>query len=134
MTEPTYQWLRFWVPPDGIIDLSDGGFLRDPEDWMGEPHSLAPLAALQPLRCLALLGEPGIGKSTTLKEEAYRIATLPADANCVSIYVDLRDFSSDALLYKRLFESEEVIAWKNSGSHLSSRQPRRGAAPHRLDC
>ena len=118
MAELTYPWQRFWVPPDGSIDLSDGGFLRDPSDWMARPHGLAPLAALQPWRSLALLGEPGIGKSTTLKEEADRIAALPVNAGCVSIYVDLRAFSSDALLYRRLFESEEFIAWKNGSSHL----------------
>ena len=76
MAELTYPWQRFWVPPDGSIDLSDGGFLRDPPDWMARPHGLAPLAALQPWRSLALLGEPGIGKSTTLKEEADRISAL----------------------------------------------------------
>jgi hypothetical protein len=118
MAELTYPWQRFWVPPDGSIDLSDAGFLRDPSDWVARPHGLAPLAALQPWRSLALLGEPGIGKSTTLKEEADRIAALPVNASCFSIYIDLRAFSSDALLYRRLFESEEFIAWKNGSSHL----------------
>jgi hypothetical protein len=118
MAELTYPWQRFWVPPDDTIDLSDGGFLRDPEGWMARPHGLAPLAALQPWWSLGLLGEPGIGKSTTLNEEADRIAALPMNAGCVSIYVDLRAFSSDALLYRRLFESEEFIAWRNGNSHL----------------
>ena len=118
MAEQTYPWQRFWVPHDGTIDLSDGGFLRDPTDWMARPQGLAPLAALQPWRSLALLGEPGIGKSTALKEEADRVAALPVNASCMSIYVDLRAFSSDALLYRRLFESEEFIAWKNGSSHL----------------
>jgi hypothetical protein len=112
-TDPSYPWPRFWVPRDGIIDLSDAGFLRDPADW------LAPLlAALQRWRSLALLGEPGIGKSTTLKKETDRVAALPANANLVSIYVDLRAFSSEEFLYRRVFESEKFIAWKNGGSHL----------------
>src|ERR1700733_9707365 len=118
MAELTYPWRRFWVPPDGSIDLSDGGFLRDPSNLMAGPCSLVPLAALQPWRSLALLGEPGIGKSTTLKEEADRIAALPVNAGCVSIYVDLRAFSSDLLLYRRLFESEKFIAWNNGRSPL----------------
>lgn len=118
MADLTYSWQRFWVPPEGSIDLSDGGFLLDPNAWRARPHAAAPLAALQPWRSLALLGEPGIGKSTALKEEADRIAALPMAAACVSIYVDLRDFSSDERLYRRLFESEELIAWKNGSSHL----------------
>jgi hypothetical protein len=79
---------------------------------------LAPLEALQNWRSLALLGEPGIGKSTTLQEEADRVASLPADANVVSIYVDLRAFSSESLLCRRIFESDKFIAWKNGTSHL----------------
>jgi hypothetical protein len=111
----TYPWPRFWLPRDGIIDLSDAGFLRDPADWLAGPHSALSLAALQHWRSLALLGEPGIGKSTTLKEEANRIAALPGAA---SIYVDLRAFSSESLLYRRVFESEKLTAWKTGSSHL----------------
>jgi hypothetical protein len=118
MAELVYPWERFWVSSDGIIDLSDSGFLRDPKDWMAQPHGPKPLAALKPWRSLALLGEPGIGKSTALKEEADRITALPVSAGCMSIYVDLRAFSSDALLYRRLFESEEFIAWRSGSSHL----------------
>jgi hypothetical protein len=106
------------VPRDGVIDLSDAGFLRDPADWLAPLPAPASLAALQRWRSLALLGEPGIGKSTALKEEADRVAALPADANLASIYVDLRAFSSDSLLCGQLFESEKFLAWKDGGSHL----------------
>jgi predicted NACHT family NTPase len=117
-TELIYPWPRFWVPRDGIIDLSEVGFLRDPADWLASAHGPVPPAALQCWRSLALLGEPGIGKSTTLKEEADRVASLQTDANIVSIYVDLRAFSSEEFLHRRVFESEKFIAWKNGGSHL----------------
>ena len=118
MPEVIYPWARFWVPRDGVIDLSDGGFLRDPTDWLAGPQSPAPLAALQHWRSLALLGEPGIGKSSTLKEEADRVASSPPDPNLTSIYVDLRAFSSETLLYQRVFEGEKFTAWKNGSSHL----------------
>ncbi len=118
MADMTYSWQRFWVPADGIIDLSDAGFLRDPMGWLARARWPVPFSELQHWRSLALLGEPGIGKSTTLKEEADRVASLHADANLVSIYVDLRAFSSEELLYRRIFESETFIAWKNGGSHL----------------
>jgi hypothetical protein len=118
MRQVTYPWRRFWVPRDGIIDLSDAGFLRDPTDWLGRPPAPMPLAALQHWRALVLLGEPGIGKSSTLKEEADRVASFPADANLASIYIDLRAFSSESLLYRRVFDSESFTAWKNGSSHL----------------
>jgi hypothetical protein len=118
MPEIIYPWPRFWVPRDGVIDLSDGGFLRDPTDWLAGPQSPVPLAALQHWRSLALLGEPGIGKSSTLKDDANRIALSPPDSNLASIYVDLRAFSTETLLYQRVFESEKLTAWRSSSSHL----------------
>jgi predicted NACHT family NTPase len=109
-----YTWPRFWLPSDGFIDLSDAGFLRDPTEGLDPPNPVQ-LAALENWRALALLGEPGIGKSTTLKEEADRIAAL---REAVSIYVDLRDFSSETRLHRRTFESEKFIGWKNGTSQL----------------
>jgi hypothetical protein len=46
------------------------------------------------------------------------VAAFPAVAKAVSIYVDLRAFSSESLLYERVFESEKFIAWKYGSSHL----------------
>src|SRR5712672_2978044 len=73
---PLYNWQRFWIPRTGTVDLSDGGFLADPTTLLlrssaTKPHSLTELTEY---RVLVLLGEPGIGKSTTLKEEVERIA------------------------------------------------------------
>ncbi len=114
----TYPWPRFWASRDGVIDLSDAGFLRDPTEYPARSPGPVQLAALQDIQALVLLGEPGIGKSATLKDEADRVAAFAADANTVSIYADLRDFSSDAVLLQRTFESEKFTAWKNGTSHL----------------
>lgn len=119
--DPTYRWPRFWVPPDGTIDLSDAGFLRDPTEWLARPLGPEPLAALQHWRALVLLGEPGIGKSTTLKEEADRVASLPANANLSSIHIDLRAFSSESLLCQKVFES--FVEERQLAFVPSSRQP-----------
>jgi hypothetical protein len=113
--KPSYAWPRFWVPRSGVIDLSDGGFFVDP---MGQyaPWSVGRrLSELSAYRALALLGEPGIGKSTTLQAEAERLRT---QQDVASIHVDLRAFSSEALLYKKLFESETFTAWVNGTANL----------------
>jgi hypothetical protein len=113
--DPTlhYGWDRFWVRQTDVIDLSDAGFLRDPTNHFFEPGTAIPLAELQSWRALALLGEPGIGKSTTLKLEADRVAALPAEADAVSIYVNLNANSSEAALCRRVFETPALTAWKD---------------------
>jgi hypothetical protein len=114
------QWQRFWVPrTGGVIDLSDGGFLVDPTfHYAGRnSHGALQLEALADYRALALLGEPGIGKSTTLREEADRAAKV-GPPGTVSIHVDLRAYSSESFLHKRVFESSEFLAWVNGSSHL----------------
>jgi hypothetical protein len=114
---PTYAWPRFWIPLGGPLDLSDAGFLSDPTDSHG-PDRPVTLAALESRRSLALLGEPGIGKSTTLKEEADRIEALSKDGVLQSSYVDLRSFSNEAFLFQRVFENEKMTRWKSDGSRL----------------
>jgi predicted NACHT family NTPase len=118
--DPSYPWQRFWVPRDGSIDLSDGGFLRDPQSEFARysAYKLDTLRELQQFRALALLGEPGIGKSATLQAEFKALQQQAQEDDRLSIHVDLRSFSSDALLHHRVFESPEFTAWQAGNSHL----------------
>jgi hypothetical protein len=72
---PAFSCQRFWARTGGMIDLSDGGFLRDPTGLFARSDAAGArqLRELAGYRALALLGEPGIGKSTTLSEEAARV-------------------------------------------------------------
>lgn len=114
---PRYMWPRFWIPLGGPLDLSDAGFLSDPSHSHG-PNRPVMLATLESQPSLALLGEPGIGKSTTLKEEADRVEALSKDGVLQSSYIDLRSFSSEAFLFQRVFENGKMKRWKNDGSRL----------------
>ena len=113
-----YDWQRFWVAQTGILDLSDAGFLRDPVDLPFGAGALKPLAELEGYPALALLGEPGLGKSTALTLEHERLSTLVAERNSVSVYVDLKVSSSEEGLHRRLFEAPKIEAWKASDGHL----------------
>jgi hypothetical protein len=115
-----YDWQRFWVASTGMLDLSDGGFLADPTSPWRRSHPATPatLAELANYRALVLLGEPGIGKSTTLEAEAARVSADPVANSTTSIHVDLRAYSSDALLHQRLFGSPDFIAWTTGNLHL----------------
>lgn len=115
---PRYDWSRFWIAQTGILDLSDAGFLRDPVDGLYGAGPLRTLAELEAYPALALLGEPGIGKSSTLKSEYERVFALPAERNIVSAYVDLNITAGEDRLYRRIFETPEVEAWKGSDARL----------------
>jgi hypothetical protein len=119
-TKRVYSWERFWISRDGIVDLSDGGFLVDPTSPLRRAHPNAPatLTDLGQYRALVLLGEPGIGKSATLEAEATRVSAESIADETVSIHADLRAYSSDTLLHQRVFGSPEFTAWTKSASHL----------------
>jgi hypothetical protein len=73
-------WQRFWVSRTGLVDLSDAGFLVDPTSRISAAFldsRPSTLVDLQKYRALVLLGEPGMGKSTTLKAEADRLLQEP---------------------------------------------------------
>ena len=66
-----YNWKRFWCPRDGSIDLSDDGFLCDPETEFFKyvKSDVVSFEEIADKPCLILLGEPGIGKSIALSDE-----------------------------------------------------------------
>ena len=113
-----YEWPRFWIAQTGILDLSDAGFLRDPVDSLYGAGPLRTLAELEAYPALTLLGEPGIGKSATLQREYERVSALPAERNIVAAYVNLNVTASEDRLYRRIFESSEVAAWKAGDTRL----------------
>src|SRR5262249_26025784 len=58
--------------------FEDSGFLTDPESEYGrylKPHAVS-LDKMEASDCLVLLGEPGMGKSTTLAKERDRLVAM----------------------------------------------------------
>ena len=117
--DPIWRFERFWVQPTDVLDLSDAGFLRDPADHRLPGAAPRSLAGLGHIPALALLGEPGTGKSTELRRESERISAMPPGSGRLVIHLDLRDFSSDGLLYRRVFENPEFLAWLDGRTSLS---------------
>lgn len=69
----TIPWQRFWLPRGEALPLSQEGYLRGREDGWDDASPLLSLQALLSTHCVALLGEPGMGKTTTLKQERQAI-------------------------------------------------------------
>jgi hypothetical protein len=108
-----FDWKRFWCLRGESINLGDRGFLSDPEDKWGKyaNPALVTFADLAELPCVALLGEPGIGKSWTLRCQSPEIqGSLPAGARLMCL--DLRSFGDESRLMASLFESEVFEDWR----------------------
>lgn len=114
MSGPNYNWQRFWVKRDGFITLDDGGYLLDPEGPHGNFNSdVFQFDLVKNIPCLALLGEPGMGKTKALWSQ-YEHARKPSE----SLWIDLRSFTSEDRLYRSIFESDQFRGWINAAHDL----------------
>jgi hypothetical protein len=116
MTEQRYPWKRFWVPRTGILRFSHNGYLLDPDEEHGRianPDAV-PFEAIADTPCLALLGEPGIGKTEALKTLADPQTRAKGAGATWFIALDLRSYGDEGRLRHDLFESPEFSSWINS--------------------
>ena len=110
----SFEWKRFWSPREENISLSDGGFLSDPDSKWGKYYNpnLVSSEDLANVSCVALLGEPGIGKSWTLKRDSAAVQSSLKE-NEKLVYLDLRSFGNEQRLLDALFGSATFAAWRN---------------------
>ena len=118
MSSSQYEWPRFWCPRDGAFSLSDGGYLADPTSEYGrllnpQVRAFPDLAGTQ---CLVFLGEPGMGKSTSVKS-GFDAASQRADGS-TALLLDLRRYGTEDRLLRELTESQVMREWANSESVL----------------
>lgn len=94
--------------------LSRQGFLCDPDSHPGYPlnPNLLSFSQLAVKPCLALLGEPGIGKTWALNAEKATVKESIARDGGDMVWLDLKSFGSEDRLWKRLFEGEEFNKWR----------------------
>lgn len=113
MPTQIYKWKRFWCPREGKINLSDGGYLYDPDSYYGKimNPNLVSFEAIADVPCLVLLGEPGIGKSIAIDTEKENIDNRIKEKGDQSIRLDLRSYSSEDRLINNIFKSQNFISW-----------------------
>ncbi|MEA5508103.1 hypothetical protein VB735_34480, partial [Halotia wernerae UHCC 0503] len=113
-----YGWKRFWCSRSSQINLSCGGYLCDPEAERGHIYNpdLVTFEAISRLPCLALLGEPGIGKSHALEAEQKKIISKIQQQGGQVLTLNLRAFGNEITLVDELFKSPEFNEWLQ-GTH-----------------
>ena len=117
----SYDWRRFWCPTDGSIDLAtDGGYLADPDQPYGRHlnPALRPFGRISDIPCLALLGEPGIGKTETMRAERAAIDAAVAAEGGRTLWLDLRSCGSEQRLIDKLFGSQKFASWLEGDHRL----------------
>ncbi len=114
MPELVYPWKRFWCPRGSQISLSDDGFLVDPDGEYAKyyPTDVVDFDSISKTPCLVLLGEPGMGKTTALRDEFDRTKKAVAGTDDVALCFDLRDYSSDERLERKVFGHEALQRWQ----------------------
>ena len=120
MARTPYNWKRFWCHPAGHVNLSDNGFLVDPDGEYGRALNpdVRSWDRISASSCLILLGEPGIGKSTALRDEYDRSIAKSASTGDQVVWVDLRSYQTDQRLHDSVFASPAVRSWVVGSNQL----------------
>ena len=109
-----FDWKRFWCPRDKGFQLSDNGFLYDPDADHGKllNPDLVSFDRVTGKPCVALLGEPGIGKSWALTREKANVEASILHKGEQALWLDLRSFGSEDRLWSTLFGGIEFDRWR----------------------
>jgi hypothetical protein len=96
MIPKIYNWKRFWCAREGRLNLYDDGYLWDPDSEFGSIHNpgVVSFDALSQTPCLALLGEPGMGKSTAMLNQKVKIDNDLIAKGDSSLWIDLKAFNT----------------------------------------
>ena len=119
MAKNFYNWQRYWCPRDASYNLHDSGYLSDPKGDWGKalnPHLVA-FEEIAQAPCLALLGEPGIGKTRAVEMSWEAIQAEAEAAGYDVLRVDLRTGDTEDRLIKKIFEHPKFRTWQE-GSHI----------------
>src|SRR5580704_8423417 len=115
-----HPWKRFWCPRGGQIAYTIDGFLIDPTSEYAKYYvsDLVAFDVVTHCRCAVFLGEPGIGKSMTLEAEFDSLIGPVRDRGNQALWFDLRDFSSEERLERKIFHSGEILEWREGTQTL----------------
>ena len=116
MKRVQFNWKRFWSPREGVFDLSDNGFLVDPEGKYGRYYTqdVFSYEQISEKTCLVLLGEPGIGKTMTMRD----VEEIEKN-NQITLRIDLGMYGSEDRLINDLRNHPIIKEWLQGNYRLT---------------
>jgi hypothetical protein len=116
MSDPRFKWRRFWHRRDSAIAYDQDGYFLAPSVGQREsnPNALS-FDLIAPVHCLVLLGEPGAGKSCSLKQECAKLDDLTGQDE-LSYWFDLN--YPEHYLIEELTGDERFKAWQEGQCQL----------------
>jgi hypothetical protein len=122
MPNKKYDWKRFWFPRGESIPLalSDDGYLIDPdsEPWASLTPNIVTFESMLDKKCLVLLGEPGIGKTSAMEEEWKTFNNRFKDKAVKILWKNLNEFGSEDRLVREIFEHPTFTEWIEGNHQL----------------
>lgn len=119
MRDIRFNWKRFWYPRETSLNLSDGGYLPDPDSTTARfaNPQIVPLSKIHEPKALVLLGDPGMGKSTVLSEEKLLLRSAPHNPTDRHLFINLRSYQNETRLIADTFDSPILKDWL-TGTHI----------------
>lgn len=116
MTIFHHGWVRYWAPDRQGYPIDDFGFPVNPTSqqfYWGKPRPFR-FDELAELPCLVLLGDPGLGKTTALKE-AFAVASLAVkEGENFALFKNLGEYEDQSFLVEDVFRNPVVEKWQDS--------------------
>jgi hypothetical protein len=113
-----YPWDRFWVPQGQNPTMAEGYFVEpssSPIRWLHPESNGVPLSALRDVPCLVLLGDMGMGKSTTVQQEYQSLSRSFSGQRHEVVLRDLKRLTEEQI-YRQVFGHPAVEGWRR-GDH-----------------
>ncbi len=120
MKNNIFPWKRFWCHINGSITTNMRGFVYDPEiNYLAPYHEgVLGFEEINEKSAVFFLGEPGSGKSTTIKKDVEIFIKNNNKNGNLIIHEDLSGYSNEQGLIKELFYSDEIEQWKQGNNQL----------------
>src|ERR1035438_6925027 len=105
-----YPWKRYWIK-QGENPSMDAGLFVEPVSeiswWNISASNGILISNLKDVACLVLLGDVGMGKSTTLRQASAELKQQFVGQKHAVVYQDLKGLP-ESLIERRIFENPEV--------------------------